>query len=65
MARGDSRSDHDPGHSQRRIVDENPVGALAVFAQTLSMVGRDEHDCARALAIIGEEAQSWLPTRDP
>ena len=44
------RPGHDPGHSKRRVVDEDPVRALAVLAEALAVVGRHEHDRARGLA---------------
>ena len=51
---GHTRAGHDPRHAERRVVDEDAVRALAVLAEALAVIGRDEHDRAVHLALVVE-----------
>src|SRR3954469_5115753 len=55
--RGNLRPRQDEGNSQRRVVQEDSVRALAMLAKALAMVGRDEHDRAAGLAPDVERLQ--------
>ena len=41
---GDADPGHDPGHPQRRVIDEDAVGVLAVLPEALAVVRGHEHE---------------------